>query len=237
MIRAIVFDLDDTLIDTSGCLAPAANREAARALVDAGLDQDYEVVVRRRWQAVHRLPAEDVDDTLCRQLGETRPYVAAAGRRAYFERGSRLRRGSLRLVAGARTLLDRLSRAHVLFLVTWGDPATQLAKIRLLRLGTWFSDVVVVGREERGGKESAIRRLLHRNRLRPEEMLVVGDGWTQEIAAGHRLNTLTCWVSRGRPTPRWPPMRAEAAVTTVVDLERVLKRLNATPLTHRLPPL
>lgn len=229
MIRSIVFDLDDTLIETTDCLAPTANREAARALVDGGLDQEYEIVVRRRWQAVRRMHADDVDDWVCRQFGESRPHVSAAGRRAYFERGSRLKRSSLRLVPGARKTLRQLAREYVLFLVTWGDPATQHRKIRLLRLETWFDDVVIVDRQARDGKAAAIRTLLQRHRLRSRDTLVVGDGWTQEIAAGNRLHARTCWISRGLPVPRWPPLRPDAVVKTVEELERVLDRLNASP--------
>lgn len=230
MIRAIVFDLDDTLLDTSACLVPAANRDAARALVDAGLHQASEVVLRRRWQALRRMPVEDVDEWVCRQFGELRPAVAAAGRRAFFERGSRMMRGPLRLVPGARATLDRLARVHALFLVTWGDVATQNTKIRLLRLGTWFSDIVVVDRRLRDDKVRAIEGLLHRHRLDPRDIVVVGDGWAQEIAAGAGLRTRTCWVSRGRPTPRWPPTRVEAVVRSVRDLEHVIRRMYGSPL-------
>jgi len=229
LIRAVAFDLDDTLLDTSACLAPAANLEAARAMVDAGLDQPLDRVSRCRWQAARRLAAGQVDDAVCRQLGEKRPAIAAAGRRAYFERGSRLTRRSLRFVPGARALLDRLARDHLLFLVTWGDPATQRAKIRLLRLASWFSEIVVVDRRIRDDKFVALEGLLLRHALKPRQLLVVGDGWTDEIAAGKRLRTRTCWVSRGRPTPHWPPQRVDAIVTSVQGLGRVNKRFGDTP--------
>jgi len=229
LIRAIAFDLDDTLLDTTGCLAPAANREAARALVDAGLDVPLDVVERRRWRISRRTPAGEVDEILCRQLGDPRPAVAAAGRRAFFQRGSRLRRRSLQLFPGVRALLARLTREHRIFLVTWGDPATQRTKIRLLRLGPSFRDVVVVDRRERLDKTRALEGLLLRHHIPAAELLVVGDGWSQEIAAGSRLGAPTCWISNGRPIPRWPPLRPHAVVPSVAHLPRVLTRLDRTP--------
>ena len=226
MIRAIAFDLDDTLLDTSDCLAPAANLEAARALVGAGLEVPLDVVQRWRSRVDRRLPADRVDEAVCRMLGESRPEVAAAGRRAYFQRGTKLRRQSLRLFPGVRSLLTRLARERDLFLVTWGEPSTQRTKIRLLRLRRWFREVIIVDRRTSSDKTHAIKGLLHRRGLIPGQLLVVGDGWSQEIAAGHRLGTRTCWISGRVPTPSWPPLRPDAVIPDVCGLDRVLPRLD-----------
>ncbi|MDP7133251.1 MAG: hypothetical protein QF437_22335, partial [Planctomycetota bacterium] len=42
MIKAILFDLDDTLYDCTGSLVEVARRRAARALIGAGLQMSLE---------------------------------------------------------------------------------------------------------------------------------------------------------------------------------------------------
>jgi len=225
LIRAIVFDLDDTLLDTYASLLPAANREAAEALVGAGLDAPVEVVERLRWRARSKVGVAEVDRWICASFG-ARPEIAAAGKSAFFRRASRLRRGQLRPTPGVWALLRRLRRAYALYLLTWGDPSTQWSKVKLMRLEALFDEVVVVDSERHLDKQGVLRSLLWRHGLAPAEALVVGDSWRREILAGVRLGTRTCWVSKraGGRTP-WPPARPDGVVDEVRDLDRVLRRL------------
>ena len=43
-IKAVIFDLDDTLYDCTGSLIDASRRRAARAMVEAGLPSTEEEV-------------------------------------------------------------------------------------------------------------------------------------------------------------------------------------------------
>ena len=46
-IKTIIFDLDDTLLDTTKQLRPAAHRSAARKMIQAGLETDEESLVTK----------------------------------------------------------------------------------------------------------------------------------------------------------------------------------------------
>ena len=226
MIRAIVFDLDDTLLDTYGSLLPAANREAAEALVAAGLDAPLDVVERLRWRARTKVGVDGVDRWVCDELGFPCSHCADAGKAAFFQRARRLRREQLRPTPGARALLRRLRHAYALYLLTWGDPRTQRSKVRMMGIERSFDEVVVVDNQRHSDKQEVLRALLWRHRLDPAEVLVVGDSWRQEILAGIRLGARTCWVSKrhgGRPP--WPPASIDAVVDDVRDLDRILRRL------------
>ncbi len=223
MIRAILFDLDDTLVDTAALLAPSANREAAAAMVCAGIDAPPGVVERVRAQMERRGGLDGVDLRTAMAFGGDRS-VAEAGRRAYFERGSQLRRGDLCLLPGVGGMLDRLRRRYTLMLMTWGDPATQARKVELLRLRRWFEHVVLVDRRGASDKREATRTLLRRLRLRPDETLVVGDSWEREIVAGARLGARTCWIRRSGRRP-WPPIQPDAVIANVLGVELVLARI------------
>ena len=226
LIRAIVFDLDDTLLDTYTSLLPAANREAAEALVAAGLDAPVEVVERLRWQARTKVGVTGVDHWVCAALGFPSARYAEAGKSAFFKRERRLRREQLRPAPGAVALLRRLRPAYALYLLTMGDPRTQRSKVTMMRIDRWFDEVVVADSERHPNKQEVLRALMWRHDLDPATVLVVGDSWRQEILAGIRLGTRTCWVSKRRGVrPPWPPASPDGVVDDVRGLERILRRL------------
>ncbi|MDP2974515.1 MAG: hypothetical protein Q8N60_05680, partial [Candidatus Diapherotrites archaeon] len=72
-IRAIFFDLDDTLFDCSGSLIENARKRAAAAMVAAGLPLSAEEAYKMQVQLFEQLgPLENVFDRMCekQQLGK-----------------------------------------------------------------------------------------------------------------------------------------------------------------------
>ena len=229
MIRCVVLDLDDTLLDTSGPLVPRAHREAARALIASGLQGDVDRVGRLRMRAARVLDAGQVDGQVCRLLGQSTAGIAGAGERAFYNRGRNLGRGGeLRLLPGAREVLRRLHLRTDLILMTSGVTSTQRVKIECLRIERYFSQVVVLERGAAGGKTAALRDILRRSVIPPHEFLMVGDDWGAEILAGTRLGTRTCWINRGegRHRRRWPPLTPDAVIGGPRGLPEVIDRLN-----------
>jgi putative hydrolase of the HAD superfamily len=59
-IRAIAFDLDDTLMDTTGILVPRAALNAFQILIDAGLNLTLEQCGVKRTQGLKNVSHKDV---------------------------------------------------------------------------------------------------------------------------------------------------------------------------------
>jgi len=229
VIRCIVLDLDDTLLDTSGLLVPRAQGEAARALIDAGLRAGPNRVARLRTLAARAVEPEQVDREVCRQLGQVPDGIAGAGERAFYDRARNVRRGGgVRLLPGARDVLNRLRHDYPLVLMTSGVPETQRAKIECVGIEPFFTQVIVLERGVAGGKRAALSRLQRSSGWLAREFLVVGDGWDAEILAGVRLGMFTCWVNRGegRRRHRWPPLTPNAVITGPRDIPCVVGRLD-----------
>ena len=117
-VRAVVFDLDDTLYDCAGqCVGPA-HREAAKAMVEAGAHATVEEVLEARL-ALSGIHVLDLDDAVAASFRSTQPVkVAEAGRRAFYERDP----GPLVPYPFAAEVLLRVRSAVPAVLLTLGHP-------------------------------------------------------------------------------------------------------------------
>jgi len=84
------------------------------------------------------------------------------------------------------------------FLVTSGFRRLQESKIKALGFERLFRAIYVdaIDEADRKGKQSVFKGILDDYRLRPEEVLVVGDDPDSEIEAGNRLGITTVQVLR-----------------------------------------
>ena len=217
MIRALVFDLDDTLIDTSGQLVVPAHQEAAAAMIAAGLEASVQEVAEKRIDFGRAAPLEEVDLRVAAFFGSADiEAVAAAGHQAYF--GRRVR--SLSAWPFVEEVLSALSD-RALYLVTAGNERTQRTKIELCGLGRFFADVQVVG--VGGDKGVAMAGLLKDHDL--AECLAVGDRIDGEIEAARRLGMWAVRIAAGEgqyASPQNDWQRPHYTIPSVEALPAVL---------------
>jgi putative hydrolase of the HAD superfamily len=221
--RVLVFDLDDTLIDTHGVLLDHAHRRAAAAMIEAGASGSIDDVLALRHQLFNADPRGDLERTVARALGlegEVLEAVAQAGRLT-FHRPAMPAEQELAL-PGARTMLRRLARDFTLILLTRGDPPTQAAKLRKAQLADAFEQRIFVPLEST--KSAALTGLLERLGCQPNEVVVIGDRPDQEIRAGTDLGCWTIRLRRGEfaaiePTAMEQP---HATVSNLRELQDIL---------------
>lgn len=227
-LRAIFFDLDDTLIDTSGLLIEPGHRRAAQAMVEAGLRRSPEVIYQRRRHLVPACRPEQLDDQVVRSFGliedaEPGRGIAEAGRRAWF--GELL--DELGALPWVHEVLAEVGAGRSLILVTAGDDAAQRRKVDLCGLGRHFDEVVVVA--SAAAKQEAFAALLAARGLEPPEVLVVGDRADGEIEAARRLGMWAARVTGEQPEgalplnpwqqPHYSVSSGEVVPAVVADIE------------------
>lgn len=167
MDACVIFDLDDTLIDTRGLLLPAA---LARVAAATGLAVDRLNARGKKIEEV--LDGLDVDpDTFDR---------AAA---AWYDPAV----PPLEPLPGARELLAALRGEVRLFLLTRGSPPRQRNKIRACGLAPYFEDTIIRPIEQPGSKRDDILAILARCRLPPSRCAVVGDDERDELRYAEEL--------------------------------------------------
>lgn len=202
-VRAILFDLDNTLVDRDA----AVRTWLRRVLGDAG--------------AVEEALARDDGGRADR--GAFCAWLAARCPRLFEDAQAAWERFSTdvpALVKPRRDVvrtLERLSSRYRLALVTNGGARTQRAKLARAGLDRFFHPSrVLVSEEQRCAKpERAIyERALASLGVGAGEALFVGDHPLHDVAAPASLGMYTCWVA--------PPDRTGAAATLRVAHVREL---------------
>lgn len=228
-VKAVVFDLDDTLFDCLGqCVGPA-HREAARAMVEAGARATVEEVLQARLALAGVEP--DVDSAVAATFRSVQPVrVAEAGRRAFYDRDP----GPLQPFPFAKEVLLRVRPRCRTVLLTLGHPPTQKRKLAALGLADAFDEVVHDDVFGRRGKEEALRTWLLASGLTARDVLVVGDRADAEVAAALRLGMHALRIRGGefavRPTPPGVPEADDVrAVLAWLDLPPLEEPASATP--------
>jgi len=224
LIRCVIFDLDDTLYDCLGQRVRPAHRHAAEAMVKAGLQASLDAVYRARMQAFRRDPTlRHIDAEVCRRFHAEDPErISAAARDGYFHCPV----GKLKLFAGTLPLLRFLHKRGVRnFVVSFGEPVTQKAKVKALGLeaepsleGIWYTD-----RSNVLTKEAAFREIQKETGLPPDRVLVVGDRPMSEIRAGKELGMHTVRVHHGEFASQMPAAPAEKPDYVVRNISEVRK--------------
>jgi FMN phosphatase YigB (HAD superfamily) len=198
LIRCVIFDLDDTLYDCLGQRVRSSHRHAAEAMVNAGLKATVEAVFRARMRAFQLDPMlRYIDPAVCQQFNAADPEaVSRAARDAYFNCPV----GPLRLFRGTRPLLRFLhSRGVKVFIVSFGEPEIQKAKVRALGLENEaaIDRIFYADRDKLLTKEAAFSRIQQELALLASEILIVGDRPMSEIRAGKELGMHTVRIRRG----------------------------------------
>jgi FMN phosphatase YigB (HAD superfamily) len=198
LIRCVIFDLDDTLYDCFRQRVRVAHRHAAGAMVEAGLKAGVEAVYRARMRAFRKDPVlRHIDGEVCRRYQAADPEaISHAAREAYFNCPV----GKLTLFPGTLPLLRHLHRLGVRnFVVSFGEPRVQHAKVRALGLEghPLIERILYADRDKLLTKEAAFLRIQHEAGVPAEQVLIVGDRPMSEIRAGNELGMHTVRIHRG----------------------------------------
>ena len=225
MVRCVIFDLDDTLYDCMGQRVRPAHRHAAQAMVDAGLKARVEAVYRARMRAFHKDPMLlHIDAEVCRQFHADDPEtITAVARDAYFHCPV----GKLTLFSGTRPLLRFLKKSGVRnFIVSFGEPSIQRAKIKALGLDKEraVEAVFYADRDRMLTKAAAFRKIQKTTRLPAGQILVVGDRPMSEIRAGKELGMHTVRIHRGEfvsQSPAGPEEEPDYVVRNIAEIRKL----------------
>ncbi len=197
-LRAVLFDIDDTLYGSTA-FAAQARRRAVEAMVQAGLDSPVDAAYAELQKVVREFTSNHGQhfDKLVARLGDRlrpgvhRGIVIAAGVCAYHAT-----KEHLTPFADATRALEALARTDLLRgVLTNGLTVKQSEKLVRLGLQNAFSPgAIFISEEMKIAKPH--REIFHRAcaslAIRPEETFYVGDSAEKDIDPAHEAGLLTC---------------------------------------------
>ncbi len=196
-IRAIVFDLDNTLTDFMK-MKEAAINAAIDGMIDAGFRLPR-AQVRERVDAIYReqgLEFQRVfDELLQREFGEVDPKILASGIVAY----RRARESELVLYPHAQLVLLELVKRGIKLGVVSDAPRLQVW-MRLCALGLQHVFDAVVTFDDTGERKPAaapFREVLRRLGVEPAEAMMIGDWAERDVVGGRSLGMTTVFARYG----------------------------------------
>jgi putative hydrolase of the HAD superfamily len=198
-LRAVLFDVDDTLYSTSSFAALARSR-AVEAMVGAGLDVPVEEALAELEEVVHEFSSNyphHYEKLLLRFPGRLRPgvhraVVVAAGVVAYHA----TKMTDLKPFPDAAQAIRELRQMGLLLgVVSDGLTVKQAEKLVRLGLSDAFSPHSIFISEDMGVSKpnpKLFRLSCERLGVKPEETLYVGDNPQNDIDPAHEAGLWTC---------------------------------------------
>ncbi|NGX26550.1 MAG: Phosphoglycolate phosphatase [Chlamydiae bacterium] len=189
----VIFDLDDTLIETSKCLTTHYLHIAFVAMQSAGLEVEEnafdELLSINEKELSSRFALKKFYNNYSDQI---RIYEAgfAALKTPLPEEIS------LEIVPGALEVLDELQTAHTLALVTAGDSNLQRQKLEKAGIQPERFSKLVIGKGL--SKKLDYQRVLSELNVHPQEVLVCGDRVPIDLTPAKQLGLCTVHFRNGR---------------------------------------
>ena len=223
-IQALIFDLDDTLMDTFGQLVPEAHRQACLSMQKAGLDVPLVHLIETRWALIKAHPRAEVNRLLAQAFNCDDEGIIQAGIDTYFNPFFE----TLTPFPGVYEMLESLRQDYALFLLTSGIPEAQQRKVKALNLSSYFSELLYAPLDQERAKYKAIQDIARRYHYRFDQTVVIGDRINNEIVAGNQLGCYTIWIQQGEclgVSPETPDETPHFTTPHILDVPRLLTQI------------
>lgn len=236
-IKAVLFDIDDTLFSTTQ-FARKARLNAVRAMIEMGLKAPEMAVVRELEEVIKEFGSNygsHYDKLLMRlpqgaQTGVNPALIVAAGVAAYHDTKFQ----ELKPFDDVQPFLRALREAGVRTgVVTHGWTGKQAEK--LIRLGlvplldpqaVFISDQVGISKPNPKLYSTALRAMW----LEASEVMYVGDNLANDVAPPHSLGMVTVWARRAAREGQDESVVADHVVDDFRELAAILRERHSIPI-------
>ncbi len=203
--KILLFDLDDTLLDF------AANEQSALTHLFEDTRIDFTKEVFDTYSSVNKglWAAYEKGEILLDEVLNTRfsKALLALGKEAdgkLWEQNYRELLGNgHEMIEGADRLIKRLSGSFRMFIVTNGVTETQIKRLKLSGLFSYFEDIFTsqaIGYQKPAAEFFDYVKS-HVKDFDAKNSLIIGDSLSSDIKGGNLAGIDTCWINRNSAVP------------------------------------
>ncbi|EID4381328.1 HAD-IA family hydrolase [Vibrio parahaemolyticus] len=239
MLKAIFFDMDETLCGTSQADKSAGQKFAAWIQQTYPQVSDPQAFLQRYLQGVYKklnaefpqlvalLPDENafrcgLIQTILAENGIHIDAEQAQQAQHYFDSA---RMGAFTFFPGVKEMLTDLRKHYKLVVITNGPIFSQHPKLKATQMDEWVDHIIVGGEEpEEKPAASIFQKALNLVDVKPEEAIHIGDSLAADIAGANNMGILSVWVNAtgaSNPTEITPNFE----IRETVELKEILKTL------------
>lgn len=226
-IKAVFFDVDNTLYDTA-TQVEAARSNVVKAMIEAGLPVDERKALARLKRIVKKYGPNyrfHYDRLLESFKIKPNPRIVSAGLVAYANAKSAY---IVPYAETVPTLIDLIGMGLRLGIVSEGVPVKQWEK--LIRLGLQhFFDVVVISGEHSGKTPELFMEACSKINCKPSECMMVGDRIDKDISGAKKAGLITVQIMTqkySRVKPRNVFEKPDHVVKSLGEVKGLIKKIN-----------
>jgi putative hydrolase of the HAD superfamily len=196
-IKAILFDLDNTLVDFMK-MKSMASKAAISAMIDAGLKVDSKKIEKTLWKLYERYGIEHqkIFQLLLQELtGKLDIKILAAGVIAYRKVKEAFLEPYPNVIP---TLITLIKKGYRIGIITDAPRFQAWTRLCAMKLQHFFD--IIIALEDTGKKkieELPFRVAMKKLGLKPEEIMMIGDSIEKDILPAKKLGIKTVLARYG----------------------------------------
>lgn len=225
MIEAVIFDIDNTLLDFMK-MKRAAVDAAVDAMIDAGLKIPKDEMIEKIFQVYWQEGIEDqniFDKVLLKEFGEIDYKILAAGIVGY----RKAKEANMTLYPHVRMTLTELLKMGIRLGVVSDAPRLPVW-LRIVSLGLHHYFEKIVTFDDTGKRKPApepFLKIMDLMNLKPENTMMIGDWAERDIKGAKNLGMVTAWAKYGNQFDT-KNSGADWELDDIYELVSIIKKIN-----------
>jgi len=229
MINAVIFDIDNTLVDFMK-MKQISVESAVDSMLDAGLSISRDKLIEEIYTVYWAEGIEDqfvFDKVLEKVLGKIDYKILAAGIVGY----RRAKEGVMALYPHVHLTMAELTRMGIKMAVISDAPRLPVwMRIVRFHLHHYFDHVLTFDDTgERKPSEKPFRKVLELMQLPADRVLMIGDWLERDIAGAKHVGMKTAFAKYGNVKVINPDINPDYVLADVYELVEIIKSQNNLP--------